>query len=198
MRFTLLTGAAVSAAAVLLAVWVNQQAQPGKSPVPATAVDAAQIEDTEFVSPVKDGVWPSAVISEQMQEALEKRAETAAGNAGGMRPLPDGNEQGVDSSPRDIGEFLDPDAPQLGSAGAAPRSIGDFLDPDAAQLDSGAGERIALGEFLDPETPSEAAATGEQPVSIGRYIDPDAGSRPPGHQATQRIDIGEYLPVESP
>ncbi|MDZ7671210.1 MAG: hypothetical protein U5Q16_17975 [Gammaproteobacteria bacterium] len=77
-----------------------------------------------------------------------------------MRPQPDGNEQGVDSSPRDIGEFLDPDAPQLGAAGAAPRSIGDFLDPDTAQLDSKAGEPIELGEFLDPDAPHDTAATG--------------------------------------
>jgi hypothetical protein len=195
----LLTGAAVSAAAVLLAIWINSPAEvtPASHSAPSTRSDAGPEADAHFVSPVKDGVWPSAVISEDMSKALEGRTEGQAEAASARASAQSSDEDAGAESPREIGEFIDPDAMPANTRASEPQSIGEFLDPDAVPAAHGAEERIAIGAFLDPDEPQITAGTN-QPVSIGRPIDPDGAALPLPATQANRIEIGEYIEVESP
>jgi len=194
----LLTAVVVSAAAVALAVWINGPAgivsEAGSEAAPSTP--SVPGDAAEFSSPVKNGVFPSAVTSEDMRKALENRdAEAAA-----ARAAPPNSAGGAADyeSPREIGEFLDPDAPLPASTTAAPREIGEFLDPEAAVFEGGADERIAIGRFLDPDQAVSATGGTERPVSIGRPIDPDGVAMQPPAAAPDAIEIGEYIEVATP
>lgn len=194
----LLTATVVSAAAVALAVWINGPAGivSGAGSDPAPGAPAAPGDAAEFSSPVRNGVFPSAVTSEEMRKALENRdAEAAAARA--APPTPDGGAADYES-PREIGEFMDPDAPLAASTPAAPRSIGEFLDPEAVPFEGGADERIAIGQFLDPDEADSATGGTARPVSIGRPIDPDGVALQPPAAAPNTIEIGDYLEVDRP
>lgn len=197
----LLTGTAVSALAIAAAVWINAPATVLREDRTAPpAMDGAGEDGTPTVAgPGEDGVWPSAVTSEDMRQALERRTDMAGAVAPAEPRMPAAGAVPDYDSPRQIGEFMDPDATLATGTSAPPRSIGEFLDPEAlTAYQRESGEPVSIGRFLDPDEPLAETGGTARPVSIGRPIDPDGGMQPRPAARPQPIEIGEYMEVDAP